>query len=318
MVVDGDAISGGRLVIRAMEPGDLDAADRVMRVAFGTFVGATEPSEMFGDMEYVRPRFAAAPDWAFVAELDGEVVGSNFATRWGSFASFGPLSIRPDLWDRGITVALMQPIVELFERWEVRQAGLHTFAQSAKHVGLYQRFDFWPQFLTAIMTKSIPPAVRDTEFLRFSELAVETRDVVLTECAALTNAIFEGLDVRHEILSVDNQQLGDTVIVHDGHGVAGLAVCHCGAGEAGSASCYIKFAAHDLEQMPGPCSSASLRWPSGLQLIEGSVLHPGCVRHRRPSLTTRNERPQPRAEGDSSLINSWPICGDLLQKAVAT
>jgi hypothetical protein len=27
-------------------------------------------------------------------------------------------------------------VIELFERWGVRQAGLYTFAQSAKHVGL--------------------------------------------------------------------------------------------------------------------------------------------------------------------------------------
>ena len=88
--------------IRPLQEGDLDAADRVMRMAFGTFLGAPDPMIVFGDMDYVRSRFAAEPSWAFAAELDGEVVGSNFATKWGSFGFFGPVTVRVDLWDRGI------------------------------------------------------------------------------------------------------------------------------------------------------------------------------------------------------------------------
>ena len=60
-----------------------------MRMAFGTFLGAPDPMMVFGDLDYVRSRFAAEPSWAFAAELDGEVVGSIFATRWGSFGFFG-------------------------------------------------------------------------------------------------------------------------------------------------------------------------------------------------------------------------------------
>src|ERR1700730_11670775 len=87
--------------IRPLEEGDLEAADRVMRMAFGTFLGAPDPMMVFGDADYVRSRFAAEPSWAFAAELDGEVVGSNFATRWGSFGFFGPLSVQPALWGPG-------------------------------------------------------------------------------------------------------------------------------------------------------------------------------------------------------------------------
>ncbi len=35
-----------------------------------------------------------------------------------------------------------------------QHAGLFTFAHSQKHVGLYQRFGFWPRFLTALMSKT--------------------------------------------------------------------------------------------------------------------------------------------------------------------
>ena len=145
------------VVIRPLQEGDLDAADRVMRIAFGTFLGAPDPMMVFGDLDYVRSRFAAEPTWAFAAELDGEVVGSNFATRWGSFGFFGPVTVRVDLWDRGIAGRLMEPIMDLFDQWQVRQAGLFTFPQSPKHIGLYQKFGFWPQYLTPLMERPVTP-----------------------------------------------------------------------------------------------------------------------------------------------------------------
>ena len=127
-----------------MQAHDLDSADRVMRLAFGTIRGLPDPGAAFGDSESVRTRFRAAPDCAWAAELDGEVVGSVFAARWGSFGFIGPLSVHPGLWDNGIGGRLLQPVLEAFERWNLRQAGLFTFAASPKHLGLYQKYGFWP------------------------------------------------------------------------------------------------------------------------------------------------------------------------------
>jgi GNAT superfamily N-acetyltransferase len=61
------------------------------------------------------------------------------------------LSVRPDLHDRGIAQALLARTVDQFDAWGVTQSGLFTFAESAKHVGLYQKFGFYPRFLTALM-----------------------------------------------------------------------------------------------------------------------------------------------------------------------
>jgi hypothetical protein len=58
-----------------------------------------------------------------------------------------------DLWERGIATRLLQPVMDLFDEWRVRQAGLFTFAHSPKHVHLYQKFGFWPQHLTAVMER---------------------------------------------------------------------------------------------------------------------------------------------------------------------
>ena len=44
--------------------------------------------------------------------------------------------------------------------------------------------------------------------------------------------------------AVEQQRLGDTVLVHDGADLAAFAVCHIGKGsEAGSGAAYIKFGA---------------------------------------------------------------------------
>src|ERR1700716_3108042 len=95
----------------------------------------------------VRTRTRSDAVDMIVAEIDGAVVGSNVVTSWGSVGFFGPLTVRPDLWDKGIARALMARTVEIFDRRGVRVRGLYTFAQSAKHVRLYQRFGFWPRFL---------------------------------------------------------------------------------------------------------------------------------------------------------------------------
>jgi len=127
------------LIIPPLEGADVAAADRVMRVAFGTMIGLPDPAVSLGDASYVRNRWQAAPGAAFVAELDGQVVRSNFATRWGSLGLFGPVTTRPDLWDHGIAGRLIEPGMARFSEWQVRLAGLFTSPSRAKHLGLYHR-----------------------------------------------------------------------------------------------------------------------------------------------------------------------------------
>jgi GNAT superfamily N-acetyltransferase len=239
-----------KLEIRPLEERDLDEADRIMRIAFGTYLRAPKPIEVFGDGDWVHTRYRAEPSSAFCAELDGEVVGSNLATRWGSFGFFGPLTVRPDLWDRGIASRLMDPVVALFDRWGVSHAGLFTFPQSPKHVGLYNKFGFWPQELNPVLATerlSSAPAASYGTFSAAREGASEEK--TLARCRELTDAIYQGLDLEREILAADRQGLGETVLLVDGDELAGFAVCHCGGGsEAGSEVCFIKFGA----VRPGP------------------------------------------------------------------
>jgi GNAT superfamily N-acetyltransferase len=225
-----------------MRPDDVDAADHVMRLAFGTIRGLPDPSITFGDRELVRMRYRAAPDHAWVAESNGDVVGSAFAARWGSFGFLGPLTVHPDAWDRGIGSLLLQPVLDVFERWDLRQAGLFTFADSPKHLGLYQKHGFWPGSLTVVLAKETGATALSSYALASDEIE-GSRDVVLDDARRLTSQVFAGLDVGSEVVAVHEQRLGDTVLLRGDDGLDGLAACHCGPGsEAGSDSCYVKFA----------------------------------------------------------------------------
>ncbi|MFQ5941230.1 MAG: GNAT family N-acetyltransferase [Nitrososphaerales archaeon] len=240
--------------IRPLRNEDLEEADRIFRLSFGTFVGLPDPMEWYGDADYVRTRFKADPHAALGAEIDGELVGSNFAMNWGSVGVFGPLTVRPDLWDKGIAKRLLEGTMEIFARWGTKHVGLFTFAHSAKHINLYRKFGFWPWFLTAIMSKSVEQRGNAfSQWSRYSEVPASKREESLTTCRNLTNTIYEGLDLKNEIHSVNTQQLGDIVLLYEEDNVQldGMAICHCGAGtEGGSGTCYIKFGA----VRPGPDS----------------------------------------------------------------
>jgi GNAT superfamily N-acetyltransferase len=239
----GRPTSKGVVHVRPMLAADLGDVDRVMRLAFGTIRGLPDPSAAFGDRDLVRTRFQAAPERAWVAEVDGEVVGSAFAARWGSFGFFGPLTVHPRLWDQGIGSRLLRPVLEAFERWDVRQAGLFTFAASSKHLGLYQKHGFWPGHLTVVTAKPTEPQARSPYSVVSRELEGQ-QAFVLDETRRLTDQVFRGLDLSHEIVSASTQRIGDTVLVRRDGALEGMAVCHSGAGsEAGSDTCYVKFAA---------------------------------------------------------------------------
>jgi GNAT superfamily N-acetyltransferase len=258
--------------VRPMRADDLDAADRVLRLAFGTIRGLPDPSAAFGDRDLVRTRFRAAPECAWAAEVDGDVVGSVFAARWGSFGFLGPLTVEPGLWDRGIGGRLLEPVLEAFGCWGLRQAGLFTFADSPKHLGLYQKHGFWPGSLTVVASKEIGPSARASYALVSSEPTTRRRDV-LDEVRGLTDQVFPGLDLDLEIAAALDQGIGDTVLLRHEGILEGVAVCHCGAGsEAGSDACYVKFAA------ARPGESAGARFERLLDACEAYAAESGLGR----------------------------------------
>lgn len=245
---------GGTIVVRPLRQDDVGEADRVFRVAFGTFMGVDEPEKLHGDAEHVRSRWRAALGASFVATCDEEVVGSVFVADWGSVGVVGPLTVRPDCWDQGIAQRLLDPVMEQFTAWGTRLAGLFTFAQSPKHLVLYERYGFWPRTLTALMEAPVRAPSTAPAYRRLSELSAAERAAALAATRDLTDAVHPGLDLSREIRAVLTQRLGDTVLLDDAAGtLRGLAVCHTGPGsEAGSGIAYVKFAAVRPGRDAGP------------------------------------------------------------------
>jgi predicted N-acetyltransferase YhbS len=232
------------LVIRPLQEADVSAADRIFREAFAKFLGIPDPRDFGRDAALLVTRWRADPAAPLGAFLDGTLVGSCFITRWGSFGFVGPVSVRPDLWDKGVAKELVARAVAFLDESGLRQAALFTFAGSPKHIGLYQKFGFWPQYLTPVMSKPVHVVAPTDRVAGYSRLSSAERTGCLAQCAGITDAIFPGLNVEREIRSIADQGLGETIVVHDGRGLAGFACCHVGAGsEAGSGTAFVKFAA---------------------------------------------------------------------------
>ncbi|MBX6743765.1 MAG: GNAT family N-acetyltransferase [Acetobacteraceae bacterium] len=129
-------------------------------------------------------------------------------------------------WDRGIGRQLVGAATAHFDASGARHASLFTFPNSAKHVGLYQKFGYSARFLTAIMSAPVQGGrARQPRWLRYSGLTGEQRTECLDACRDLTGALHEGLE--------------------------GFALCHYGPrSEAGEGTCFVKFGA----VRPGPAA----------------------------------------------------------------
>jgi GNAT superfamily N-acetyltransferase len=240
-----EALPRPKLSVRLLRESELAEAASIFRLAFGTFMGLPDPETFSAGRDFVEARWRVAPDAALAAEREGTLLGTNFAANWGTFACFGPLTVRPEAWNQGVAQALLDRTMDLFSAWQTKAAGLFTFANSTKHIHLYQKYGFWPRFLTAVMSKPVAGQVRP-----LSE-PMEQHGLI-EDCRELTDGIFEGLDATREIREVDELGLGEIVTVR-GDSVDAFAVCHYGArSEAGPGRCYIKFAA----VRPGPNAEA--------------------------------------------------------------
>ncbi|OZM80156.1 GNAT family N-acetyltransferase [Pseudonocardia sp. MH-G8] len=253
--------------VRPLDAVGVAAADEVFRDAFATVLGG----DVHRDTALVRTRFRATHTAALAAFVDGELAGSTLLARWGSVAYLGPLSVTPKLWGHGIGGRLVAAAVDVLDGWDARHQGLFTFAQSPHHHRFYERFGFWPRFLTAIMSRPVTGGEPVLGW-RLSAAAPPARAALVDGCAAVTDAIHPGLDVRGEINAVLDQGLGDVVLIGEPETPRGFAVCHTGAGtEAGSGIVYVKFAAVRPGPGAGPAFAALVAACQGLAAEVGAA-----------------------------------------------
>ena len=240
-----------RIRVGRLKENEVEEAHHIARLAFGTFPGNARSAGIHGPITgNLIARCASARTHVKVvlaAHDDGRLIGTNVVTRWGSFGFFGPLTVLPEYWDRGIAQRLLEATMAIFDRWNLIHTGLFTFAHSAKHVGLYQKFGYWPQYLTAILTRI--PAANGSPHTRhtaspalLSACAKQEREMVIVACARLTHKIKKGLDLQGEIRAVLAQRTGEVVLVYTRGILDAFAICLNGVGsEGGEKTCYVKI-----------------------------------------------------------------------------
>ncbi len=232
-----------------LKQSELEEADRIVRLAFGTFLGLPNPLDFMGDRNFMASRWRSTHVKVIAAREGGRLIGTNVATRWGSFGFFGPLTVLPEYWERGVAQRLLEATMTIFDRWGLRHTGLFTFPQSAKHVGLYQKFGYWPRYLTAIMTRTpeanpAPQAKRADAPALLSAFTRNRREQTIQACGKLTHKIDRGLDLSGEIQAALAQRTGDVVLTYTRGVLDAFAVCLHGPGsEGGEKTCYVKFGA---------------------------------------------------------------------------
>jgi GNAT superfamily N-acetyltransferase len=263
--------------VGALRADELEEADRIVRLAFGTFLSLPNPMDFMGDRDFVTPRWHAHNTKLLAARENGKLVGSNMATRWGSFAFFGPLTVLPEYWNRGVAQQLLAATIKVFDRWGVRHSALFTFPHSPRHVGLYQKFGYWPGSLTALM-KRLPtqPTWELTGDAKvpvlLSSLTNKEQARAIEACAKLTNSLKNGLELGDEMRAVMAHRTGDVVLIEGRRALDAFAVCMHGAGsEGGEKTCYVKFAA----ARSGELFERLLDAVDALALAQGSEVEAG-------------------------------------------
>jgi hypothetical protein len=285
--------------INPLRESELSEAVRIMRLAFGTFLGLPDPIQFMGDRDLMTPRWRARNTKVLAARIDGRLVGSNVITRWGSFGFFGPLTVLPEFWDHGVAQRLLEGTMKVLDGWRLRRSGLFTFAHSAKHVGLYNKFGFWPGYLTALMrhapaTRALASNGRTPVLL--SNLTKNQREEAIRACARLTNQIDKGLDLSDEIRAVLAQGVGDVVMIDSRSKLDGFGVCMTGPGsEGGVKTCYVKFG------MVRGGEAADARFDRLLDAIDGFAVCRGADVEAGVNLARRNAYSRMRSHGYKAM-----------------
>ena len=235
-----------KVKVGLLKKSELKDADRIIRLAFGTFLNMPNPMDFMEDRDFLTPRYRSPHTKVLAARADGKLLGTNIVTCWGSFGFFGPLTVAPEAWDQGVAQRLLVATVAIFDRWGCRHSGLFTFAQSTKHVGLYQKFGYWPQHLTAVLTRTPEPNFKTKKpAVLLSSLKKAERDAAIRSLRPIHPSHQQRPAISPaEIRAAITHKTGDVVLAYRSGVLEGFAICMHGKGSEGGAKvCFVKFGA---------------------------------------------------------------------------
>jgi ribosomal protein S18 acetylase RimI-like enzyme len=228
------------VAIRLMHKVDVDAVRQLEAAAFGAWW------RQWGGGSGQRPRRTRTnvlasrekdPEGCFVAEADGNVVGSIFSRTWGAVGWFGNLVVLPAFQGRGLGKQLISASLAYLRRNPGRRIGLETMPESPHNLGLYLSLGFQARLPTMLLTKPVDGSAADNIGVALwpsGDAGTQQRWLAdLQEAAA---QICPGLDYSKEIISSARHGLGETLVLIEGTKAIGsstvsLVGCREGSGE---------------------------------------------------------------------------------------
>lgn len=104
------------ITLREAQPGDAEAAGRVMYRAFAEFQSSRgyvpDMPAVEAAIGLATAQIADPSVYGVVAECDGAIIGSNFLTEGDAIRGVGPISVDPDHQGTGLGRLLMQAVID--------------------------------------------------------------------------------------------------------------------------------------------------------------------------------------------------------------
>ena len=262
-----NSIADRRVDLRPGCPADAEACGRICFEAFGAIAAhhnfpSDVPSVEVG-IDLMRTLLSHPRFFSVVAEIDGEVVGSNFLDERSSVAGLGPITVDPQVQNRQVGRRLMEAAFDRSREKSHPGVRLLQAAYHGRSLALYAALGF--QVREAVACMQGPPVGGSV-----SGLAVRpAREEDLEACDRVCRFV-HGHDRRGELL--DAVQQGTARVVEDDGRITGYAT-------------DLAFFAHavgetDRDLMALIGAASAFGGPGILVPLRNAQVFEWCLRHR--------------------------------------
>ena len=252
--------------LRPVLPTDVEACARIFFEAFGAIAAqhnfpSDVPSIEVGidliTMLLTHPHF-----FSVVAELDGKIVGSNFLDERSKIAGLGPITVDPNIQNRGIGRRLMEAALDRAREKAHPGVRLLQTAYHGRSLALYASLGF--QVREGIACMQGPPIGAAVAGYHVRP----AREEDLEDCDRICQLV-HGHDRHGEVLDAVKQRTAK-VVEHDGR-ITGYAT------DLGFFAHAVAETSRDLVALIGPASAFS--GPGILVPLRNAPLFQWCLNH---------------------------------------